>query len=292
MGFVDLFVDLGSVSLDQLALKAKDQGIASVGIVSPVRDGLTGGVDIRSIPCAVGQDGSMKEMRKLKEISRTSLLYGGRRLGGDSKLLRTVMSYCSDMNCRLALIPDDMSMTSDSQVAEGRASSISGMKGFPSVAESTGVFRALELSRESGVSVHLHGISTARSIEIIRSFKDEGLNCSCSVVATSLCLTEEDLINSCWDPSFKTAVPLRSEKEQKALWEAIGDGTVDVVTSGYVGISEEERMVPFEEAPFGGTDYDRWIDSLFEVRESRCPQIPKDRLIHCLSSGPSGILGC
>lgn len=292
MGFVDLFVDLRDSDQVSLAKKAKDQGITSMGVISQAKDGTVDGLDMLAIPNIVGQDGSMKEIRKLKSGVKTALLYGGRRLGGDGKLLRVVMSYCSDMNCRLAVIPDDISMTSEAQVSEGRASSISGMRGFPGVAESIGTYRALELSRESKVPVHLHGISTARSLDIIRVFKAEGLNLTCSVAASSLCLTEEDLINSCWDPSLKMLVPLRSEEDQKALWRAIGDGTVDAVTSGYVGIAEDDRMVPFEEAPFGGMDFERWIDRLFDLWGKRWPSIPEERLVNCLSSGPSAILGC
>lgn len=292
MGFVDLFVDLGKVGADGVADKAKEQGIISMGVISSSGDCSCSGVKMFSIPCIVGQDGSMKEIRKLRESSRTNLLYGGRRLGGDGKLLRTVMSYCSDMDCRLAIVPDEISMTSDSHVSEGKASSISGMRGFPAVAESIGVFRALELSKESGVNVHLHGISTARSLDIIRDFRDKGLSFSCSVIVSSLCLTEEDLIDSHWDPSLKMAIPLRSEMDQRALWAAVEDGTVDAVTSGYVGIFEEDRMVPFEEAPFCGVDFDGWIDRLFQERERRYPHVSKDRLTRCLSSGPSGILGC
>lgn len=292
MGFVDLFVDLGRVDTDVLANRAKVQGISSIGLISTPKAGTCPDVNMLSIPCIVGQDGSMREIRKLRDSSKTRLLYGGRRLGGDGKLLRTVMSYCSDIDCRLALVPDEMSMTSESQVSEGKASSISGMRGFPSVAESIGTFRALELSRESGVMVHLHGVSTARSLDVIRHFRAEGMSFSCSVVASSLCLTEDDLIGSRWDPSFKMAVPLRSESDQRALWEAIEDGTVDAVTSGYVGISEEDRMVPFEEAPFCGMDFDTWVDRLFQERERRYPGVSKERLTRCLSSGPSDILGC
>lgn len=290
MGFVDLFLELEKTSLDWVLKKSKEQGITSVGLIASQGKDESSDVKVYSIPSMIGEDGTMKEIRGVYESSKTNLIHGGRRLGGDCKILRTVMSYCSDLKCRLVITPDDRPMSLDAQVSEGKASSISGMKGFPSVAESIGAFRALELSRESGVSVHLHGMSTARGLDVLRGFKAEGLDVTCSVSAANLRFTEEDLISSFWDPSFKMTIPLRSKRDQAALWEGIKDGTIDAITSDYVGISEEDRMVPFEEAPFCGVEFDGWIDRLFEEWEKNWSHVPKERLVHCLSSGPSEIL--
>ncbi len=290
-GLTDLFVVCPPSDMARLSGEGHAMELEIIGRLSSSPRTDMSGVSFCSIPEVVREDGSMTEIRKLVDSSSASLLYGGRRLGGDGRLLRTVLAYCSDLRCRVAVIPDELSMSVGAQVAEGKASSLSGMKEFPVVAEAIGVFRAVELSMESGVPVHLHGVSTERGIDLVRKFKKDGVDVTCSVVASSLIYTEEDLIASEWDSSLKTEIPLRSQKHQVALWRAIGDGTIDAVTSGYIARPNEDGMVPFEEAPFVGMTFCGWVDRLWEVWEKGWSDIPRERVLDCLSSGPLRLLG-
>lgn len=290
-GFADLFVVCPPSQMERLSKEGQAMDFDAIGCLSSSPVSRISGVAICSIPEVVREDGSMTEIRKLAEESGSPLLYGGRRLGGDGRLLRIVLAYCFDMKCRVAVIPDESAMTVGAQVAEGRASTLSGMKGFPAVAEVLGVFRALELSAESGVPIHLHGVSTEKGIDLIRKSKKDGLDVTCSVTASSLIYTEEDLINSKWDSFFKTEIPLRSQRHQTALWEAVADGTVDAVTSGYIAPQSQDDMVPFEDAPFTGIPFDGWTDRLCEAWEEKWSHVPRKRLLDCLSSGPLKLLG-
>ncbi len=288
VGFVDLFVSLGHPQ--NLVAMAREGGYTVIGALSSGA-WTDGNLTIRSLPEVLNDDGSMREIRSEVEATAASMIYGGRPLGGNSLVLRNVMAYCSGIGVRLALIPDEEPLSRNAQVAEGRASSLSGMTGFPRIAEVIGVFRAALLAREYSVPLHLHGISTREGLDQVRRWKVDGLDVTCSVIALSLCMNEEDLIRSEWNPALKGEIPLRSEDDRLALWAGVADGTVDAVTSGHSDVDPEDRVVPFQMAPFGYTTLPGAARSVVDVWRRDGYGVTPERLASCLRSGPARLLG-
>jgi dihydroorotase len=290
-GFVDLFVRGNADSIGRLCALAGSGGYGALGVIADLEASEFDGIATIPVVDALKPDGTMANIRTSQDLLGAGMIYGGRALGGKSELLRNVMAYCSGLGCRLALVPDEEPLTRGALVSEGRASSVSGMKGFPVVAESIGIFRALEMAGEYDIPLHLHGVSTSRGLDMVKEAKAKGVDVTCSVTSFSLCLTEEDLIKSRWDPYLKTEIPLRSDSDRKALWEGVEDGTVDAITSGHVQISEEDKMVPFPEAPFGFETLPDAALSLLRTRRSEFPYVSEEKLLECLTSGPAGLLG-
>jgi len=54
-----------------------------------------------------------------------------------------------------------------------------------------------------------------------------------------------------FDSNFKLMPPLRSEKDRKALWCGVNDGTIDMIVSDHRPHDKEEKDVEFDNASFG-----------------------------------------
>jgi len=88
----------------------------------------------------------------------------------------------------------------------------------PVEAELDAIARALQLARETGCSLHVVHVSSARGVELV---KNAGIDATCETCPHYLTLTDEDLEHL--GTRAKCAPPLRDAHEREQLWEAIGD---------------------------------------------------------------------
>ena len=82
--------------------------------------------------------------------------------------------------------------------------------------------------------------------ELIRKAKKSGIQVTCDVAVANLCFSDEVL--SDYNSNFKVYPPLRGKSDQKALWEAIVDGTIDAICSNHHPQNLENKAVEFEYA--------------------------------------------
>ena len=92
-------------------------------------------------------------------------------------------------------------------------------------------------------------MTTAGSVELIRDAKKKGLKVTCSISAHHLALTDEEL--NTFDTVFKLRPPLRTAKDKDALYEAVLDGTIDIITSDHQPMDIEHKKVEFDNAKYG-----------------------------------------
>jgi dihydroorotase len=168
----------------------------------------------------------------------------------DSGLLRRIMGYLSDLpGALVAEHCEDLSLTGTGHLNEGAVSAGLGIAGIPTVAEEVVLARDLALAADTGSRLHIQHVSTARSVELIRRAKDDGLAVTCEVTPHHLALDESSVDGL--DPNFKMYPPLRTPADRRSLVEALEDGTVDAVATDHAPHTPSEKDVPFEEAPRG-----------------------------------------
>ena len=132
---------------------------------------------------------------------------------------------------------------------EGRCCSELGLPGWPAVAEELMVHRDIELARLTGARIHLLHLSTARSVELVRAAKADGLAVTAEATPHHLSLTDEALRG--YDPVFKVNPPLRTAADIEALaagWPT-ARSTPSPPTTPRTRPSDKER--PLDEAPPG-----------------------------------------
>jgi dihydroorotase len=132
---------------------------------------------------------------------------------------------------------------------EGELATRLGLSGIPPAAETILVERDIHLMRMAGARYHVAQISTARTIDVVRRAKEEGLPITCAVSAAHLALNENDI--GSYRTFFKLSPPLRHEDDRLAMVEGLRAGVIDVVVSGHNPQDAETKRLPFGEAAFG-----------------------------------------
>ena len=115
--------------------------------------------------------------------------------------------------------------------------------------ESRAIDRALKIQEGVGNKLHICHVSTKEGLELVRKAKGEGRPITCEVTPHHLFLDEsaaESLGNFA-----KMNPSLKSKEDVEALWDGIGDGTVDLVATDHAPHTRAEKERPYWDAPSG-----------------------------------------
>ena len=158
-------------------------------------------------------------------------------------LLHLALQYAKISGGLILTHAEESAMSLGGKMNEGLMSVQLGMKGAPSVSEEIGVMRNLALAEYHQVPIHILGVSSKRSVELIREAKKKGIQVTCSVYAHHLYFNDGDL--SGFDSNLKVWPPLRSQEDQEALINAVRTGIIDVISSDHRPETIENKAVEF-----------------------------------------------
>lgn len=167
----------------------------------------------------------------------------------DSEIMRCAMEYARTMGALILSHSEEISLSNGGQMNEGFNSTLLGLRGMPPESEQIGVFRDICLCEKTGVRLHLCHVSTARSVELVRSAKKRGLPVTCEVTPHHFSLTDSSLLS--YDTNFKMNPPLRSQEDIAALLEGLADGTIDMIATDHAPHAAHEKETEFDHAEFG-----------------------------------------
>ncbi len=199
----------------------------------------------------------------------------------NANLALKVMQYIKAFNGTLVQMPIDTNLSAGGLMNEGINSTKLGMAGIPELAETIFLHRDIELLRYAESCLHITGISTAASVELIRKAKKEGLNISCSVTPYHLALTD-DVLNT-YNSLYKVSPPLRTETDRKALLLGLADGTIDCIATHHHPQEWDAKTKEYEYASDGMAIQ----ESAFNVLWHYCKNyVSIERLIETLTVLP------
>lgn len=193
--------------------------------------------------------------------------------------------YLQKIDALLIQRPEDIWLNKFGTMHEGYASTMLGMKGMPSLAEELMIERDLKLLEYTGGKVHFGKISTARSVELIRTAKKKGLKVTCDVAAYQMGFTAEALVN--FETNYKVNPPFRDEEDNDALIGGLKDGTIDAIVSAHQPQDEESKNLEFDLADFGVINLQTVWPQLLQLKE----KVPLDLLIEKVSTNPRKLTG-
>ncbi len=101
----------------------------------------------------------------------------------------------------------------------------------PREAENRAVRLMIHLSREMGCPVHIVHHSSADALGILRTAKAAGAQLTVETCPHYLHFAAEDIPNGATE--FKCCPPIRERENREQLWQALGDGTIDMVVSDH-----------------------------------------------------------
>ena len=204
----------------------------------------------------------------------------------DSRIMRRALEYSKIFAQPLILHCEDTELSAGGVVNEGYLSANLGLPGIPKQAEEIIVGRDLMLAELTGAKIHLAHVSTAGSVELVKTAKKKGIKVTCETCPQYFMLTENAVKD--FDTNNKVNPPLREEKDNQAIRKGLFDETIDVIASDHAPHSAEEKEKDFLAAPFGMIG----LETLLPLSLSLVDQkFPLARLIAKLTVNPAKILG-
>ncbi len=124
-------------------------------------------------------------------------------------------------------------------IAQGKKDFQAHTDSRPAIAEDEACMRAMVLANHANVKLNLVHMSSKNAFDYIRIAKTKGWDVSCEITPHHLFFTTEDgkKIGS-W---IKVNPPIRSKEHMDAAWEALNDGTIDMIASDHSPYSHEEK---------------------------------------------------
>lgn len=243
---------------------------------------------IQSGNATKGMEGKeITEMGLMKNLGCYIFTDDGKPIS-DAKVMHRVLTYSKNFDVLVFEHPEEVSLSENGVINQGRKSLELGLQGIPNCSESIAVARNILLVQETNSYVHLQHISTKESVELIRWAKKEGINITSEATPHHLILTD-DSITSHLDTNKKMNPPLRSEEDRKALIEALKDGTIDVIATDHAPHTKFEKSLTIQEAPFGTIGLETALPVLYTYLV-RTGEITLLQLVKLFSFNPSRIL--
>jgi dihydroorotase len=237
-----------------------------------------------------------------------------------ASLFRNALAYAGMLGVPVVDHPEDPTLTDGAEANDGLIATVLGLRGWPGAAEASAVARDLAILAEvvrdvPGARLHLTHLSTAASLDLVRSAKATGLPVTCDVTPHHLALTEEwiagtrrwswealgddGLARDPWrdeaitalpfDPSLRVNPPLRSASDAAACLVALADGTADAIATDHAPHTDVDKAVEFGLAANGISGIETALGVVLAAVDAG--QLPLATAIAALTAGPARVLG-
>jgi dihydroorotase len=235
---------------------------------------------------SVGSKGeALAEIASMRDAGIVAVSDDGKPVAS-ARLMRQVMDYCNPLDLPVIDHCEDPSLFAGGVMREGAASVRLGLKGIPGQSESICVGRDVEMALLTGARLHIAHMSTAKSLEYVRSAKRAGLRVTCEVTPHHFTLTDEDVR---YDTRYKMNPPLASRADRDALVEGLADGSIDAIATDHAPHHPASKDVEFDRAPFGITGFETALAlGLAELVHTN--KLSLMRLVELFTTGPARVL--
>ena len=211
----------------------------------------------KNLPVYIHPIGAITKGQKGKELAEIGemVLAGAVAVSDDgiplknSQLMRYALEYTKKFNIPVINHAEDCCLVNDGLIHEGDMSLRLGLPGNPDISESTMIYRDLSIADYVGGKIHIPHISSYKSLEVIKYFKDKGVNVTVEVTPHHLSLTDKILEK--FDTNAKVAPPIRSEKDRDALINGIKLGLINCIATDHAPHSVVDKEKDFKNASCG-----------------------------------------
>lgn len=214
--------------------KAKQDGLVHVYPIGAISKGLKGE--------------ELAEIGELKFAGAAAISDDGKPVMNPS-LMKKALQYASMFDITVISHCEDLVLADEGVMNEGYMSTILGLKGSPSAAESVMVARDLALAEYTGAPIHIAHVSTELSVDLIRNAKKRGVRVTAETCPHYFSLTEEACEG--FNTLAKVSPPLRTKKDVDAVIEGLRDGTIDIIATDHAPHHRDEKNVEFSIAANG-----------------------------------------
>ena len=204
----------------------------------------------------------------------------------NSEIMSRIMNYASDLDVLVMQHPEDHELSKGRCISEGEVSTRLGLRGIPYIAEKIIIERDLSLLEEYPCRYHISQLSSAKSVDVIKKYKKNGLKFSVGVSINNLSLNENDIGD--FKTFMKISPPLRKEEDRKTLIQGVKDGLIDVIVSDHKPEDEESKRLPFAQAAEGSIGIETLLSLALELYHN--DSLPLKKIIETITCNPAKIL--
>ena len=126
------------------------------------------------------------------------------------------------------------------QVRNLNASYTTFLRSRPRAAENQAVSLMIRLSRETGCRVHIVHHSSSDALKMLRAAKASGAQITVETCPHYLHFAAEEIRDGATE--FKCCPPIRERENREQLWDALRDGTIDMVVSDHSPCPPEMKL--------------------------------------------------
>jgi dihydropyrimidinase len=210
-----------------------------------------------TFPTGVDPESEVRGMRDRGIVSgKMFMCFPERGLYQDDRTIAQLMSELAKNGCVAMVHAENDAIVDFEQarlVAEGRTAPTDYPSSRPPIAEAEAVFRACSIAEATGCPVYLVHLSARESLDVVRWFRKRGrIPIYAETCTHYLTLTEDDFVEL--EGLIKISPPVRTRADVDAMWEAVADGTIDVVAtdgSGQKRARKENTTGNIFDVPFG-----------------------------------------
>ena len=226
-----------------------------------------------------------------------ALLTDDGRTNENAGVLARGLVYAGAAGLPVAVHAEDAGLRGGGVMNDGPLAAELGLAGNPPEAEAARVARDLEVLRYAVRKLeplgrrpllYVQHVSSARSVELIRAARAEGLPVCGEATPHHLTLSEDSWRD--FDPLFKVAPPLRTAADAEVLASALEAGDLCAIGTDHAPHTRAEKERDLESAPFGIPSLEVAFALLYtELVVKR--GLPLPVLIERMTSGPRRALG-
>ncbi len=180
-------------------------------------------------------------------------------------------------------------------ISQGKTNPVWHARSRPPETESESVKAVLKMAEETGCNVYIVHTSTAESIELIEDARKRGLNVYCETCPQYLLLDEsvyEKPINEAL--AYVISPPIRAKKHQAAMWQALENGTVNVIATDHCPFNtfgqKDVGINDFTKIPNGAGGIENRL-SLLYTYGVKTDKISIEKFVALTSENPAKIFG-
>ena len=252
--------------------KASTEGVVNVLPVGAITKGCNGD--------------EITEMGELKKAGCIAVSDDGKPVM-NSLVMRRALEYAKMFKLPVISHCEDLSLSKDGVINEGRISTELGLMGIPNASEDVMVSRDIALAELTGGHIHIAHVSTRGTVELIRRAKENGINVTSETCPHYLVLTDDAVRG--YNTNTKMKPPLRTWKDVEAVRKGLHDGTIDAIATDHAPHSQEEKEREFDYAPFGIVGLETALPLIFRLVEEGVLTLRE--LVLMMSLNPARILG-
>lgn len=160
----------------------------------------------------------------------------------------------------------------------------------PADAEAAAVAAVIEASRATGCRAHIVHLSSAAGAELIRGAKAAGVPITAETCPHYLTLAAETIPDGA--PQYKCCPPVRGAADRDTLWDALIDGTIDIVVTDHSPSTPALKLLDVGDLglAWGGIASLQFGFAAVHT-EARRRGVPLATVLQWMSRGPADLAG-